>query len=243
MENSKVGKQIRAYRKAKKLTISDVENKAGLSEGNLSRIERGIQWVSEEKLNSIAEALGVKVADLFTEKHESEAYIRMRDDLVASVEIVREEVKKNPANWLTNVIEIPVLDVSGSMGSGYHLQDREEVVERMIVSAPWLRRNVNISTPQNLALISAYGDSMECTFNDGDLLLVDRGVNDIRIDAVYVLSLNDELYIKRLQRRPDGGVLMISDNKKYEPYLIQNGDRDKFRVLGRVLLAWNSRKL
>lgn len=140
-------------------------------------------------------------------------------------------------------IEIPLLDASGSMGAGISIQERVDVVERMKVSGAWLRRTVNVSTPENLRLITAYGDSMEGTFSDGDVLLIDSGVTEIRIDAVYALELNGELYIKRLQRRPDGSVLMISDNKKYEPYLIDNGERHQFRVLGRVLLAWNAVKL
>lgn len=140
-------------------------------------------------------------------------------------------------------IVIPVLDVVGSMGAGAILPDHEAAVERMTVTGSWLRRNITVSNNNNLALITGYGDSMEGTFNDGDLLLVDRGVTDIKIDGVFVLALNDELYIKRLQRRPDGSVLMISDNKKYEPYLIQNGERDKFNVLGRVVLAWNAQKM
>lgn len=143
----------------------------------------------------------------------------------------------------TDSVVIPVFDVEASMGCGALMPAHDEVVERMTVTGAWLRRNVNASSPNNLALITGYGDSMEGTFSDGDLLLVDRGVNKIKVDAVYVLSLNDELYIKRLQRRPDGSVLMISDNKKYEPYVIENGERNKFQVLGRVLLAWNSKKL
>lgn len=142
-----------------------------------------------------------------------------------------------------DIIEIPVLDVAGSMGPGAMLPDHEEAVERMTVTGAWLRRNITASSPNNLALITGYGDSMEGTFSDGDLLLVDRGVTDIKIDGVFVLALNDELYIKRLQRRPDGSVLMISDNKKYEPYLIHNGERQKFQVLGRVVLAWNAKKM
>lgn len=148
-----------------------------------------------------------------------------------------------PSKPSRDIIEIPVLDVVGSMGPGAMLPDHEEAVERMTVTGAWLRRNITASSPNNLALITGYGDSMEGTFNDGDLLLVDRGVTDIKIDGVFVLALNDELYIKRLQRRPDGSVLMISDNRKYEPYLIQNGERQKFQVLGRVVLAWNAKKM
>ena len=84
---------------------------------------------------------------------------------------------------------------------------------------------------------------MRPTFDDGDVLLVDRGITEIKIDAIYVLSLNDELYIKRLQRRPNGSVVMISDNKNYEPYTIAESELDRFKVLGRVVLAWNAHRL
>jgi len=143
-----------------------------------------------------------------------------------------------------DLIDIPRLNVAGSMGHGIaRPEDYEDVIDHMRVSAGWLRRNVNASAGSNLAVITGYGDSMEGTFSDGDLLLVDRGVSDIRIDAVYVLSLRGELYIKRLQRRPDGVLLMLSDNEKYKPYEIKEGELEEFEVLGRVLLAWNARRL
>lgn len=140
-------------------------------------------------------------------------------------------------------VVIHQLDVRGSMGPGYTQPEHDDVIARMTVSRAWLHRSVNATSTSNLSLVTGYGDSMEGTFSDGDVLLVDRGVTEIKLDAVYVLAMNDELFIKRIQRRPDGTVLMISDNSKYPPVLIQNGERDKFQVLGRVLLAWNAKKL
>jgi transcriptional regulator with XRE-family HTH domain len=60
-----VGEKIRAIRVAKEMTLAEVEARAGLTDGNLSRIERGKQWVSEEVLRRIAHALMVRVADFF----------------------------------------------------------------------------------------------------------------------------------------------------------------------------------
>ena len=143
-----------------------------------------------------------------------------------------------------DMVDIPRLDVAGSMGLGIaRPDDHEDVIDRLRVSTAWLRRNINATSHASLAVITGYGDSMEGTFSDGDLLLVDRGITDIKIDAVYVLALNGELYIKRLQRRPDGTILMLSDNEKYKPYEIKDGELDRFEVLGRVLLAWNARRL
>lgn len=141
-------------------------------------------------------------------------------------------------------IDIPVMNAIGGMGIGRPLPENDAVVDHMRLTEAWVRSMFpSLTSPANLAVVSAFGDSMRPTFDDGDLLLVDTGVGDIKIDAVYVLALGDELYIKRLQRRPDGNYLMISDNKSYEPYVIQNGERGKFSVKGRVLFAWNGRRM
>lgn len=140
-------------------------------------------------------------------------------------------------------ITLRVLDVRASMGGGTARLADENVIKHMLVDEAWLRRHATFTSPQNLALVTGIGDSMEPTYTDGDPLLVDRGVTEIRLDAIYVLALNDELYIKRLQRRPDGTFTMISDNKSYEPYHITVAEREKFEVLGRVVMAWNSKRI
>lgn len=140
---------------------------------------------------------------------------------------------------------IPLFDVRASMGFGAHQPDHIEVVRHIAVSLPDLRRQASFSAPTNLSFITGYGNSMEPTFSDGDVLLVDEGVEQVKYDAVYVLERNRELFIKRIQRRPDGGWLMISDNKLYEPQVITLADLEAgtFNVRGRVVLAWNARKL
>lgn len=143
------------------------------------------------------------------------------------------------------VLVIPILETKASMGHGASLPAHDAVIDNLRLTKDWVHQNLRaMSNPSNLAVLSAYGDSMEPTLSDGDLCLVDRGVNEVKIDAVYVLQLKDELFIKRLQRRNDGTILMISDNKNYPPYEIKVGNNfEHFKVLGRVLWAWNGRKL
>lgn len=144
----------------------------------------------------------------------------------------------------TDQILIRRFDVRASMGIGLPAPEVETMVGALMVSKEWFRNELRqVSNADDLAVLTGYGDSMEGTFSDGAQLLVDRGVTDVKVDAVYVLSLNSELYVKRLQRRPNGSILMISDNKKYEPYLIQDGERDRFMVLGRVVGVWNFAKI
>lgn len=142
-------------------------------------------------------------------------------------------------------VQIPVMNAAGSMGLGRPMPETESVVDVLKLTKSWVNENLrSITSPRNLAALSAYGDSMSPTFADGDILLVDRGVTSIQLDAVYVLQLNDELFIKRIQRRiTDGAVIIMSDNPLYQPVTVENGERANLRVLGRIVWAWNGRKL
>ncbi len=139
-------------------------------------------------------------------------------------------------------ILIPLLDSRASMGNGTPLTDYVNVVEMVTANLPELRTRVSFSAPHNLRLLTGYGDSMSPTFNDGDVLLIDMGVTDLTLDAVYVMERHDQLYVKRIQRRTTGALRMISDNPVYPPEDI-DPNRDGFDVRARVLCVWNFRKL
>lgn len=140
------------------------------------------------------------------------------------------------------VMDVPVFDVRASMGLGAPMPEQDTVIDHLRLAGTWVRRHLpGVSSTLNLACISAYGNSMQPTFNDGDILLVDRGVSRLDVDTVYVLAFNEELYIKRIQRLPDKSVKIISDNKTYDPIVVPAGERESIRVLGKVVWAWNGK--
>ncbi|MEQ4624775.1 XRE family transcriptional regulator [Providencia manganoxydans] len=63
----KIGTKIRAIRKRKGMTILDLANAINSDVGNISRLERNVQGYTENTLMKIASALGVTVADLFSD--------------------------------------------------------------------------------------------------------------------------------------------------------------------------------
>jgi transcriptional regulator with XRE-family HTH domain len=60
-----LGKQIRYYRKLKRLTQENLAEKAELAPSYLSDVERGRENVSIDALNRIAKAVGKTLRDLF----------------------------------------------------------------------------------------------------------------------------------------------------------------------------------
>lgn len=164
---------------------------------------------------------------------------QLRGEMPLNVAAAAEEIPTYGA-----VVTLRVYDVQGAAGSAGRLpNEHDTVVGSMQVSQEWLRRNVpGVSSPKNLAVITAYGSSMEPTFRDGDILLVDRGINDVKVDTVYVLARGDELFVKRLQRRMSGELIIKSDNPLFEPETLTEKQLTSVRILGAVVYVWNGRK-
>jgi Predicted transcriptional regulator len=142
-------------------------------------------------------------------------------------------------------VTIPRFAVSGSMGPGQIPPEGHiDIIRDITVHLGWLaKRGVNYSKLENLAIITGDGDSMEGTFNDGASLLIDMGITQIKTDAIYVFSLDGDLFIKRLQRITGKSLSMISDNPVYRPVELTGSQLERMHIHARVLLAWDVKKL
>jgi hypothetical protein len=139
-------------------------------------------------------------------------------------------------------LHIPVLAQAGSMGLGAEQLHDEVVIGRLTVSPEWALKTLKPSKLENLRFIHGYGDSMDPTFSDGDILLVDSGMLDPDIDGVYVLEANGRIYIKRVRQRMDGKYEVSSDNPTVKTADVLDGSH-QLNVRGRVIWCWNGKKL
>jgi len=220
-----IGLRITQAREAARLNQSELARQMGVSPQAVQKWEACETVPRGQRIERLADALGVSVGHLVT-----------------GDESTLHDLEGQPP--IAGTVVIPRLDVSGSMGAGLpRHQWFTDVVERMTVSTEWIRRSLSVSSPDSLAIITGRGDSMEGTFSDGDLLLVDRGITDLRIDGLFVMAIDDDLYIKRVQRQPGGVIMLISDNPKYQPIMLRREDMVSFSVLARVLLVWNAHRL
>ena len=134
-------------------------------------------------------------------------------------------------------IVISQFNSGGAMGRGLVLRDQPGVIQSWVVSEEWVQKNIKSHTSSaNLCIVTGFGDSMKGMFNSGDPLVIDRGINAVDFDAVYFFRVEEEGFIKRLQRIPGEGVRVLSENKKYESWTIKPGM--DFEVFGRVVKAW-----
>lgn len=98
----------------------------------------------------------------------------------------------------------------------------------------WLQRNLGHTTGQ-LASVQVIGDSMQPTLLDGDTIIIDRGVQEFGHDAIYAVHMLGQRLVKRVQRKLDGSVVIISDNSAYERETVPRSRVREIEVLGRMV--------
>ncbi|WP_404472962.1 LexA family transcriptional regulator [Vreelandella venusta] len=132
-----------------------------------------------------------------------------------------------------NVASIPMYDVECAAGSGRSFEGEPVLgyfhMDRTVLS--------ELKLPSDSgAWVRARGDSMVGTIDDGDYVFVDFTQRDPSREGVYLILMDGERRIKRMQRVAGGGWLLISDNPRYDKELIAPEQKQFVEVLGRCLV-------
>ena len=86
---------------------------------------------------------------------------------------------------------------------------------------------------KNSVLMDVVGDSMEPLFQAGGTLLIDKSDVEVMDGHIYVVTLGDELRVKRVQKTLKG-LILRSENPKYADIPVEGPDLETFVVHGRV---------
>lgn len=153
-----------------------------------------------------------------------------------------EEIKKIEEHYAvclrensdTDCIEIEHIHISPSCGNGSIVLDEAEITPVKLGKAI-INSILKISKPEYLKTFKASGDSMEPVIEDGDILLVDVSRNDFQNGGIFLITINNDWYVKRLRKRLSGELDIISDNEKY-PMETFNAERQvDIYIKGRVI--------
>jgi phage repressor protein C with HTH and peptisase S24 domain len=128
---------------------------------------------------------------------------------------------------------VPRYDVRASAGPGAVVASGDLDGSGFVAfRTEWLHR-IGVH-PGRAEVILAVGDSMDPTIRDGDLILVDRSIDRIVDNGIYVVTVGGLVLVKRVQSRIDGGVVLISDNPQYERETVPDHQVPDLRIEGRV---------
>ena len=122
----------------------------------------------------------------------------------------------------------PTISVSAG-GGAYDFEDEFEKLDLpdFFVSIIGGKENV-----KNIEAINVTGDSMEPTLNNGNIIFIDKTKQNVSKVGIYAFINENGLFVKRIQRRADGGLDVISDNKEYPMQIV---NKNGINILGKVV--------
>ena len=199
------------------MTVTSLAKEVGVTHTAMAKVANG-DTLNPKYILEIADALNVSPEWLKTGKGNA-------PDFSANME--EEEEGKHQ-------VRIEVLNVYASAGNGEFLTgDLAGDIQAVEFESEYFYNLFQRASEKGLAIVNVKGDSMEPTLTSGDLLFVDTTLNCYQGDGLYVFSLGESLYVKRLQRA-GRKLLVLSDNKFYEKWEIDASNEYEFFIHGKV---------
>lgn len=130
-------------------------------------------------------------------------------------------------------VELPFYqDVAASAGPGAIAT--QEQPETVIAFARGFMNDLGAMVDR-CSVIRARGDSMSPTIPDAALLIVDHSQAEVSNGCIMVINVGEDLLVKRVRRRLDGLIDLVSDNPAYPPETIGADRIQQLRIVGRVV--------
>ena len=121
-------------------------------------------------------------------------------------------------------------EVNASAGGG--ADEQYENVEELELPESFVAILGGENELKNIEALNVTGDSMEPTFSYNDIVFINRAKTDLQRGGIFTIRTEAGLFIKRVQKRIDGKIDIISDNPVYST---QTLSPNEIEVLGRVV--------
>jgi len=141
-----------------------------------------------------------------------------------------------PSRKNDNVVYVPYFeDIRASAGAGIEIEDYSNAV-----TVPILRSFIQPHNPNTVRTLEVSGDSMtDIHLLPGDVVFFVP--EDNPSDGLYVIGIEDKLFVKRLEIDVLGHeIRIISENVKYPPKAVKGEDMNRLRIIGKVI-GWITR--
>jgi len=210
----------------------------GVKQQTYSNYESGRADVPDDLKRKLAE-MGINIHWLVTGNG---PMMLDGEDAPASVPVVSKGTYISASGKLTSQeipdggLSVPIVTQKLSAGWG---QDWTQDDIMSGLRFPMLAKMVSGFPIDRIYAAEVRGDSMAGVYIfDGDIVAFARGVVDG--DGIYVIAVDNEVYVKRLHFNPfDKTVTIKSENEKYDPITV---DADRVNIMGKVV-SWYHRHL
>lgn len=215
------------------LTQKTVSEQLGISQGAVNHYLKGTNALNASIASKFAKLLQVTVDQFST---------RLFEEIKQMADTLDQE-KLNESTLLEsrprNSVTIKLLDVyAAAAPSGIINIDYPEVIKEITIDQDQVLELLGRKTVNNINLINVPTDSMSPTINKGDVAFIDITCHGYCGEGVYAfVDEYGELFIKRLQRVPNGGMKILSDNPKYSPLDFTQEELERCYIVGKLVKA------
>ncbi len=246
-----VGERVKTVRKQKKMTLEQFGSQIGMGPSSISDIENGRRSLTKQTLLSICREFNINEKWLQDGKGDMSATQSAEDEIAAAVRKIAsgksEDFKRrfilalsglDDEHW--ELLEKKMLEIVGGRP-----RPEPEALEEAVFYVPWFFQSMSAGTgevagqeqhekleikkepPKGTSFVARVkGDSMEPTYQDGDLVFV-KAQPEVEIGEVGAFYMDGQMWIKER-----GDAVLISHNPEYEPRAMTEDIKCQGLVLG-----------
>lgn len=229
------GTKIKYFREQKSWTQTDLADKLGIGKSAVANYEAGTRAPKQDILFALAKTFEVSINEFFPEtvvKNKSnigkifEQLNQNRQQIVYNFAADQLDQQNSKIHDIDDYRQSHTINVYGSVsaGTGEYLGDGTP--EPVTIEGP---------IPRFDFAVRVHGDSMQPTFDDGQIIFVNKVENadEVRNNQFVIAEINGEAFIKKLFVTADC-IKLISLNRKYTDITIH--DYDDYRIIGVVVI-------
>ncbi len=211
--------KLKEYRLANNLSQTAIAHELGVTRATLSAWETGKTVPNKKHLQELAQLLHIKASELQEEHPHLTLYKQLNKTNKKKVDELTHHLLMEQK--VIPLFSVHVLDnVALSAGHGNGLWDEYETKE-VFTDKDYLYDVATWIT----------GHSMEPIYQDGEVALIREGGFDYD-GAVYAITWNEQLYIKKVYLE-DNGFRLVSINKDYPDKFAPAEDEP--RIVGKIV--------
>lgn len=208
---------IKKAREKAGFSQSEIANKMGISVRTYQRFEK--DPTDMNKIKQLASIIGVPY-----------------DTLLKQIKTSNKEEQETSQK--PSFVEIPYYpEVFAAAGEGAY--NYEVAPKKIKFSKEFLEKILELTQFSGVHLITAVGDSMTPTIENGDRLFVlpfEKENNQIREGGIYIISCTSGVLVKRVYINPfDNKMVLKSDNPSIPDIEIEGDELESCQIIGRVI--------
>jgi len=225
-----IGEKLKKVRKDNKITQEELAKRLNVSPKTVVFWESGKSIPSSKNITSVCNIFNLPNNYFMKELTKISPYSSPIERALKKAGSLSDE----EFNSLMPTVTLEHIGIKPSCGTGTSVYDNAEIVP-VTLGLDLINSIFKVSDPKKLKLFTASGDSMETTIYDCDMLLVDESRQDYNNGGIFIITINNEWYCKRLRLKLNGDLEIISDNPKYEKEIKHPNDEIEIKIIGKVI--------